>query len=219
LGQSLPILLADAKDCSRLLYWGLLQEIRSLDGRTEYVVDYLRSLPGRHAPQELVLRSTGEPVAAGFIRPYAICRTPAFLEVRSEGPILLPDEGLSEGTLVEGAAMQVTVNAYERNAEARRRCIAHYGCKCLACGFDFEAVYGEIGIGFIHVHHLLPLSEVGDEYVVDPVQDLRPVCPNCHAMIHTARPPLRLEDITMRLARPGIATKPGVAMDGASPRR
>jgi predicted HNH restriction endonuclease len=65
----------------------------------------------------------------------------------------------------------------------------------------------------------VPLSEVGDEYVVDPVRDLRPVCPNCHAMIHTARPPLRLEDITVRLARPGVAAQAGVAVDGALPGR
>ncbi len=36
-----------------------------------------------------------------------------------------------------------------------------------------------MGEGFIHVHHLKPLSEVGYEYRVDPIRDLRPVCPNC----------------------------------------
>ena len=38
--------------------------------------------------------------------------------------------------------------------------------------------------GFIHVHHLRPLSEIRGEYMVDPVADLCPVCPNCHAVIH-----------------------------------
>jgi len=45
-------------------------------------------------------------------------------------------------------------------------------------------VYGEIAEGYIHVHHLRPLSEVGEAHAVDPVADLRPVCPNCHAVLH-----------------------------------
>jgi 5-methylcytosine-specific restriction protein A len=45
-------------------------------------------------------------------------------------------------------------------------------------------VYGAEFAGFIHVHHLRPLSEVASEHVVDPVADLCPVCPNCHAVIH-----------------------------------
>jgi predicted HNH restriction endonuclease len=54
----------------------------------------------------------------------------------------------------------------------------------IVCGFDFVAAYGELGDGFIHVHHVRPLSDIGEEYEVDPIKDLRPVCPNCHAMIH-----------------------------------
>ena len=49
---------------------------------------------------------------------------------------------------------------------------------------NFGAVYGEEATGYIHVHHLRPLAEIGREYVVDPVEDLRPVCPNCHAVVH-----------------------------------
>ena len=150
-GRSLPIILADAKDCSRLLYWGLLQQIEPRPDHTTYTVDRLRALPGRHSPQELVLRLTGEHIAPGFIRPYAICHTPLFLKTDVELPVLAPDEGPSEGSLIEGSAMQVTVNAYERNPEARRRCIAHYGCRCCICGFDFAARYGKLGVGFIEI--------------------------------------------------------------------
>jgi predicted HNH restriction endonuclease len=78
----------------------------------------------------------------------------------------------------------VTVNAYERNPEARRQCIAAYGAACCICGFLFGAVYGPEAEGYIHVHHLRPLSDIGGEYVVDPVEDLRPVCANCHAVLH-----------------------------------
>ena len=84
----------------------------------------------------------------------------------------------------EGAVTQILVNRYERNARARRSCIDHYGAKCLACGIDFGDRYGEHGKGFIHVHHLLPLHKIAKAYKVDGVKDMRPVCPNCHAMIH-----------------------------------
>jgi predicted HNH restriction endonuclease len=63
------------------------------------------------------------------------------------------------------------------------------------CGFKVAQTYGEVGEGFIHVHHLKPLSEIGSKYKVDPIQDLRPVCPNCHAMIHRRDPPYGIEEL------------------------
>jgi hypothetical protein len=78
----------------------------------------------------------------------------------------------------EGAVYQVTVNAYERDPKARSACIEYYGPTCVVCGFRFGAVYGTLAEGFIHVHHVRPLSEIGEEYEVDPIEDLRPVCAN-----------------------------------------
>lgn len=95
----------------------------------------------------------------------------------------------------EGATKIISVNAYERNVKAREKCIAHYGCKCFVCGFNFEENYGAIGKGFIHVHHEVPLSEIKKEYNVDPVKDLKPLCPNCHAVIHRTNPPLGVQDL------------------------
>jgi hypothetical protein len=78
-GLSFPVLLGDATDCSRLEYWGLLTAVE-IDGEsTRFTVDRVRPLPGSHTPQQLVLRSTGEHIAPNFIRPYAICHTPAFI--------------------------------------------------------------------------------------------------------------------------------------------
>jgi 5-methylcytosine-specific restriction protein A len=45
------------------------------------------------------------------------------------------------------------------------------------------------------VHHLLPLKHIKKAYKVDPITDLRPVCPNCHAMIHRREPMLSLEEL------------------------
>ena len=96
----------------------------------------------------------------------------------------LAEEVPSTIKLVEGATKSILVNAYERNPEARRLCKEHHGTSCCICGFDFGATYGAEAEGYIHAHHLRPLSEIGAEYVVDPVKDLRPVCPNCHAVLH-----------------------------------
>jgi len=87
-------------------------------------------------------------------------------------------------TLPEGAVRRVMVNAYERNAKARQICLKHHGTACCICGFDFERRYGEMGRGIIQVHHLKPLSKIRGRYEVDPIEDLRPVCPNCHTMLH-----------------------------------
>jgi hypothetical protein len=97
---------------------------------------------------------------------------------------VLPEEIIHPSGLVEGAVRSITVNAYERNPQARRECIHAHGTNCWICGFNFGAMYGKVAAGYIHVHHLRPLSEVNGEYVVDPVKDLRPVCPNCHAVLH-----------------------------------
>lgn len=95
----------------------------------------------------------------------------------------------------EGSLKQIIVNAYERNPHARKKCLEYFGYSCQCCGFNFEQNYGELGKGFIHVHHLTPLSEIKDEYELNPETDLIPVCANCHAMIHRKNPPYLLQEI------------------------
>ena len=89
-----------------------------------------------------------------------------------------------EKNMWEGGRVSVNVNRYERNKEARLKCIEHHGVSCCICGFNFEEVYGEELLGLIHVHHVVPLSKIDEKYRVSPVEDLVPVCPNCHAVIH-----------------------------------
>jgi len=100
--------------------------------------------------------------------------------------IIYPDD--VKETHYEGSVSKTTVNRYERDDKARAKCIEHYGLTCSVCGFNFEEVYGELGAGFIHIHHLTLLSSIGKEYKIDPIKDLRPVCPNCHSMLHKRRP-------------------------------
>jgi 5-methylcytosine-specific restriction enzyme A len=112
----------------------------------------------------------------------------------------LPEEMQASVGLLEGAVHKVLVNAYERRPIARRLCLETHGYACTVCHFDFGATYGPAAANYIHVHHLVPLAEIGEEYEVDPVRDLIPVCPNCHAVIHLHTPPLSVQEVKEMLA-------------------
>lgn len=105
-----------------------------------------------------------------------------------------PDGELSRQASIKGKT-KVLVNRYERDPRLRNACLLHFGPTCQICGFDFESVYGEIGSGFCHVHHIEPLSETGSEQGIDPVRDLIPVCPNCHSMLHRTPDVLRPDQL------------------------
>jgi len=112
---------------------------------------------------------------------------------------MLPEE-LQARNYAEGVRKTVSVNAYERNPQARAACVAYFGLRCSVCDLLLEDRYGSIAAGFIHVHHIFPLSGVGPHYRVNPKKDLRPVCPNCHAIIHRRQPPLSVAE-ARRLVR------------------
>ncbi len=96
---------------------------------------------------------------------------------------------------MEGARQQKVSTQIERNPRARAVCIAKYGTQCTVCEIDFEAVYGILGRGFVHVHHLMPLATTSNERQIDPIRDMRPVCPNCHAMLHRRIPPYSISEL------------------------
>ncbi len=96
----------------------------------------------------------------------------------------------------EGGSRRVEQNRYERHPVNRELCLAANGYICKVCGFDFERTYGEIGHHFIHVHHIVPVSEMEAAYIIDPVNDMVPVCPNCHAMLHKKDPPFSPEQLS-----------------------
>ena len=106
---------------------------------------------------------------------------------------LLEVESIDELKHTEGKISHVLQTKYERNPVNRELCISANGYTCKICGFDFEAVYGEIGHNFIHVHHIEKVSSFGGEYYLNPVTDMIPVCPNCHAMLHREDPPISPE--------------------------
>jgi len=124
--------------------------------------------------------------------------TPARKTWRDE---TLPAEEVNQVDIWEGAVRQVPVNAYERNRAARGVCLRRWGTSCVVCHFDFGANYGPVFAGFIHVHHLVPVAAIGERYKLDPANDLRPICPNCHAVIHRYTPPFSIEEAKSLVAQ------------------
>jgi hypothetical protein len=118
----------------------------------------------------------------------------AIVNVSPPGSYRSADEPDPGQTYAEGTLTRVEVNKYERDPRARQECLDRYGYRCQACGVDFGERYGPLGAGFIHVHHIRELSTVGPGYT-DPVDDLRPLCPNCHAMVHRASPAMPVEEL------------------------
>ncbi len=118
----------------------------------------------------------------------------------------IPEEVTYSEGFSEGAVSKILINAYERNSEARTKCLEHYGYQCQICNFSFEDFYGELGSNFIHVHHIKPLSEIGEDYKVNPIEDLLPLCPNCHSIIHRTKPALSIQSLKEIIKKPAANT-------------
>ena len=84
----------------------------------------------------------------------------------------------------EGEKKDRLSSYYERNPKLRSATIKEQGLTCKICGFNFEDFYGDVGIGFIEVHHLTPISILNPDQKLCPVNDMVVVCANCHRMFH-----------------------------------
>jgi 5-methylcytosine-specific restriction protein A len=101
----------------------------------------------------------------------------------------------------EGERKLSMCSKYERSPKNRIKCLNHYGSICQACGLDPEVKYGVVGVGIIHVHHLVPLSLMNGPTVVNPIRDLVPLCPNCHNFAHKRNPPFTIDEMRSILSR------------------
>jgi len=108
---------------------------------------------------------------------------------------IYPDELPVGRNYYGGAVTRVQVNRYERDPRARAACLAKHGTRCTVCGIRFDERYGDVGKDFIHVHHLKPVATMRMKYKIVPENDLIPVCPNCHAMLHASEPPLSVDEL------------------------
>jgi predicted HNH restriction endonuclease len=174
----------DTEDGSELLSSSLLSLIKEYEDHQQWA--FLDS--NRNGHYEITIQNNAP--ESFFKRLYETILDIAKNVASQEEGNIFPEELKNDDNqkpFYEGSVKQITVNSYERDTKARQECIAIHGLSCAVCGFNFEAKYGKLGKDFIHVHHLKPLAEIQAEYRVDPEKDLRPICPNCHAMLHSRK--------------------------------
>ncbi len=147
----------------------------------------------------IALRLSKSPVSAGDIEhetviiDWGIPMMGMILSIANVVP--LEPEVVLESPQTEGSVRKTLTTKYERSPINRALCLAAKGYSCSVCGMNFQRTYGELGREFIHVHHTVPVSKMGENYTVDPLKELFPVCPNCHAMLHRTDPPMPIEEL------------------------
>lgn len=94
----------------------------------------------------------------------------------------------------EGRMTEARILRRQRNYQARQKCLENSDYKCYICGFDFGKTYGEIGRGFLEVHHTKPLASYDDEHPI-PQNELCALCSNCHSMVHRKKEVLDVEEL------------------------
>jgi 5-methylcytosine-specific restriction protein A len=161
--------------------------------------EYLKSLDGKFMTLRLIEQVSNNKMKLANLKENGLKAAP-------QGPVKIKDENLlnyietyftdnyqtdffpdtvkEDETEYEGAKKSVIVNKYERSSKARENAVNFHGLNCKICDLNFKEMYGEIGEGFIHIHHLIPIHEIGKNYKIDYKNDLIPVCPNCHSMLH-----------------------------------
>ena len=105
-----------------------------------------------------------------------------------------PDEDEEEKQRLEGRMTEAKLLRRQRNRQARQQCLEASGYKCYICGFDFEKTYGEIGKGFLEVHHKRPISTYDEEHEI-PQSELVPLCSNCHSMVHRRKEAMDVDEL------------------------
>lgn len=136
---------------------------------------------------------------------YLILREPtaALKVLLQDAGVALPEDTqvvLTNAKYVEGRISDVTLRRRERSLEARAACLAAYGFSCYVCGLNLRTQYVGLATEVIHVHHEEPLAGALGEREFDPVATMKPVCPNCHAVIHTREPPYSINEVKAMVA-------------------
>ena len=143
--------------------------------------------------QALLLNYNWTPQSSGMEIPNAVASK--LEELWFEKTLKRGSGRINVNSYKEGAVRSTISKRYERNPQARLLCLESNGYSVSVCGFNFGDTYGKLGQDYIHVHHITPISTIGEEYEINPQTDLVPICPNCHAMIHKVTPPLQINEL------------------------
>lgn len=137
---------------------------------------------------------TGKVVDAFIERPHEMLAAAARIKaVLTSGDtdaleaVSTPPADETEESADEGRVLERLHRYRERSPRLRERKInaviaSGQPLACEVCMFNFARTYGPHGAGYIEVHHVLPLHEVGPSKT--ELKDLALLCANCHRMCH-----------------------------------
>ncbi|AUZ89410.1 hypothetical protein CVO76_12735 [Arthrobacter agilis] len=176
------------------ILWNISADSRRVDSWIDDLDDNFESL---EIAASLIRRSAGDEGQDKKLVAQAIFSVIlSLLPIDVEGPD--SDEfGVADlGFASEGSKEYQLSARYERSRANRAAAIAIHGLVCRVCGFEFNSVYGPLARGYVEVHHLTPVSMMGEPRPVDPRTDLVPLCANCHRMVHRRWPPFSPEELS-----------------------
>jgi 5-methylcytosine-specific restriction endonuclease McrA len=180
---------------SRLAYQPLLREIED-DNFDSIRQDIFPNRPKHHP---YATYGSGVRIAQGLYLGKLTNRLVEIFDVYTGRLAADPSEArTSIKEYQEGEAYRSERTFFARNATLRDDAIKAHGLRCVVCNFDFKQIYGQVGTGFIEVHHLHPLSLAAQKAGSTPsvtVDDVRPLCANCHRMAHRRQPPFSIEEL------------------------
>ena len=80
-GEMMPVVFSGAEDDTGLIYWPTIEDIRIDEATRATTCTYfgLKPINPARPKSSLRLKTGDRPLSEDFIRPYAICHTPAFL--------------------------------------------------------------------------------------------------------------------------------------------
>lgn len=114
-------------------------------------------------------------------------------EVFNKHGAALPEQiEINQELFDEGFRTEIIKEVVGRNSRLIAKAKQHYPATCCICKFDFGRAYGSHGEGFIEMHHLHPISNGKRK---SSIKDLRPVCANCHRMLHRGKEMLSIEEL------------------------
>lgn len=207
--------MGSADETGRRTFRTVLDVCREADAEVALTINGTSCLPDDSAIWETDWRSFGLSVRKGMLainegdagedmRQIELWTSRVAAAVLALLPLEVQDEGLEVSPevfgLPEGAKIRVEINRYERDRRNRAAALAIHGYSCKACKLDMSERYGAAAAGFIEVHHVTPVSQLGDDYIIDPRIDLMPLCPNCHSVAHRRTPPYSIDDLREMLA-------------------
>ena len=111
---------------------------------------------------------------------------PRWSKIESFIPLRFQQAWDEKRTYSEGAVLQVTLSKAERDGYLRKAALKKYGLVCHVCDWKPKTP------NQIQIHHLDPIAEGERKTTLD---DVRPLCGNCHLLAHSVRPPLTLEQM------------------------